>query len=45
MTDILFIVPNNSFESIPLPTNELSASRVLELRDQKFNEYFDREEF
>jgi len=35
----------HSFESIPLPTSELSASRVLELRDQKFNEYFDREEF
>lgn len=34
----------HSYETIPLPTNKLRASRVLQLRDQKFTEYFSRKE-
>ena len=35
----------HSFETIPLSTRELKASRILQLRDDKFTEYFGREEF
>ena len=35
----------HSYETLPLPTEELSAARILQLRDIKFTEYFNRPEF
>jgi radical SAM superfamily enzyme YgiQ (UPF0313 family) len=35
----------HSYETIPLSTDSLDASRILELRDTKFTEYFSRPEF
>ena len=35
----------HSYETIPLPTNYLKAHEILELRDRKFIEYFQRPEF
>ncbi|MDC1036173.1 radical SAM protein [Alphaproteobacteria bacterium] len=35
----------HSYETLPLPTATLSAARILQLRDQKFTEYFGRPEF
>ena len=35
----------HSYDSVPLATSSLKASRILQLRDQKFNEYFTRDEF
>ena len=34
----------HSYDTIPLPTEELSAARILQLRDNKFTEYFNRPE-
>jgi len=35
----------HSYETIPLPTSELRAARILQLRDEKFVDYFSRKEF
>lgn len=35
----------HSYESFPLSTSDLKASRILQLRDEKFNEYFSRLDF
>jgi anaerobic magnesium-protoporphyrin IX monomethyl ester cyclase len=35
----------HSYRTKPLPTDKLSAARILELRDQKFHDYFQRDEF
>jgi hypothetical protein len=35
----------HSYETIPLSTDSIEASRILELRDTKFTEYFSRPEF
>jgi radical SAM superfamily enzyme YgiQ (UPF0313 family) len=35
----------HSYDTIPLPTTELRAARILQLRDEKFTEYFNRIEF
>jgi anaerobic magnesium-protoporphyrin IX monomethyl ester cyclase len=35
----------HAYETIPLPTERLTAARILQLRDEKFTEYFNRSEF
>lgn len=35
----------HSYETIPLPTKKMSAARILQLRDEKFTEYFKRTDF
>ena len=35
----------HSYETIPFSTKFLKAPEILKLRDEKFNEYFKREEF
>ena len=35
----------HSYEAIPLPTEHLKPFEILKLRDEKFNQYFERKEF
>ena len=35
----------HSYETIPLPSKYLKAHEILKLRDDKFNEYFERKKF
>ena len=35
----------HSYETLPLPTEHLKAYEVLQLRDDKFTQYFNRPEF